>query len=68
MNALYSPKDNTKVQMARDSSNNMLIIMPPFKNAQRLASAILKTALQQIGDPNVLPFIHVTLCFTLYIS
>ena len=34
-----------------------------FKHAQRLSNATLKIILQRIGDPNVLPFIHVTLLF-----
>jgi hypothetical protein len=65
---LYPPKDDTDVQMSGASSNDMSLIMPPFKNAQRLSNATLKIVLQRIGDPNVLPFIHVTLCFMLHMS
>jgi hypothetical protein len=68
MKALYPSKDDTDVQMLGASSNDMSLIMSPFKNAQRLSNATLEIVLQRIGDPNVLPFIHVTLCFMLHMS
>ena len=34
-----------------------------FKNAKRLFDSTIDIILQRIGDPNVLPFIHVTLLF-----
>jgi len=39
-----------------------------FNNSERLTNDTLKIVLQRIGDPNVLPFIHVTLVFMQYMS
>jgi len=60
-----STKDDSDVQMEGTSPNE-----PPlsFTNAQRLNNTTLEIVLQRIGDPNVLPFIHVTLAFMYYMS
>lgn len=39
-----------------------------FKNAQRLSNETTDIVLQRIGDPNVLPFIHVTLVFIYFMA
>jgi hypothetical protein len=64
MKALSSPE--TGVQ---DSpSDHTPQSLSSFRNAQRLSNDTLKIVLQRIGDPNVLPFIHVTLIFLQYVS
>lgn len=42
--------------------------MKSFDDAQYLAFATLQFVLQQIGNPNILPFVHVTLVFMRFIS
>ncbi|TVY45744.1 EST/SMG-like protein [Lachnellula occidentalis] len=42
--------------------------MAYFKNAQHLSNETTEIVLQRIGDPNVLPFIHVTLVFFYFMS
>ncbi|TVY25709.1 EST/SMG-like protein [Lachnellula hyalina] len=42
--------------------------MAYFKNAQHLSNETTEIVLQRIGDPNVLPFIHVTLVFIYFMS
>ena len=62
------PKDEPDVEMqeiAIDKSPNSL---ESFENAQWLCYATLEIVLERIGDPNVLPFIHVTLVFMFYMS
>lgn len=39
------------------------LALTSFKRAQQLSNQTLKIVLSRIGDPNVLPFIHVTLVF-----
>jgi len=36
-----------------------------FRNAQRLSNSTAKIVLQRIGDPNLLPFIHIIAVFML---
>jgi hypothetical protein len=55
-----STKDNTDVQMEGTLTDESVLA---FKHAQRLNNSTLEIVLQRIGDPNVLPFIHVTLVF-----
>ncbi|KAH6667759.1 hypothetical protein B0J14DRAFT_547891 [Halenospora varia] len=40
--------------------------MTAFKNAQHLSNSSTKIVLDRVGDPNVLPFIHITLIFMLF--
>ncbi|PMD33387.1 hypothetical protein L207DRAFT_170137 [Hyaloscypha variabilis F] len=51
-----------KADIAAKLSHSMV----SFRNAQSMSNATLRTVLQRIGDPNVLPFLHVTLTFTFY--
>ncbi|KAG0650064.1 esl2 [Hyphodiscus hymeniophilus] len=60
-----SAKDDADVGMDGISSEELSL---SFKNAQRLTNATLEIVLQRIGDPNVLPFIHVTLVFMYHMS
>lgn len=39
-----------------------------FRRAERLSNKSFEIVLQRIGDPNVLPFIHVTLVYIDYVS
>lgn len=39
-----------------------------FKNARRLSNTTAGIVLERVGDPNVLPFIHVTLVFLLFVT
>jgi len=42
--------------------------MVSFRNAQNISNANFRTVLQRIGDPNDLPFIHVTLTFMFHMA
>jgi hypothetical protein len=42
--------------------------MSYFQNVQHLSNETTEIVLQRIGDPNVLPFIHVTLVFIYFMS
>ncbi|KAJ8058491.1 hypothetical protein OCU04_012679 [Sclerotinia nivalis] len=42
--------------------------MIAFRHAQNLSNSALEIVLQRIGDPNVLPFIHVSLVFMFRMS
>ncbi|TVY68922.1 EST/SMG-like protein [Lachnellula suecica] len=67
MKALASSgNDGEDVKMSGDSSDIPPQIMTTFKNAQHLSNSTTDIVLQRIGDPNVLPFIHVTLVFMLF--
>jgi hypothetical protein len=54
---------STDVEMEGSPSDHTAQSLSSFRNAQRLSNSTLKIVLQRIGDPNVLPFIHVTLVF-----
>ena len=56
------------VEMAGTVTDDISISMKSFQNAQRLSNSTLKIVLHRIGDPNVLPFIHVTLVFMFYMA
>ena len=60
MRAISSAKDDTDVEMEGTSSEELSL---SFMSAQHLYNSSLEIVLQRIGDPNVLPFIHVTLVF-----
>lgn len=60
-----SSKDDADVQMEGTSTDESSL---SFKNAQRLNNSTLEIVLQRIGDPNVLPFIHITLVFMYHMS
>jgi hypothetical protein len=65
MKAISPTQIEGDVQMAEASANDLSLLMTSFKNAQYLSNATLEVVLQRIGDPNVLPFVHVTLVFIL---
>ena len=61
MRAISPPsKDDEDTQMEGTSTDDISL---SFKSAQRLNNSTLSIVLERIGDPNVLPFIHVTLVF-----
>lgn len=71
----FASKDNILMKAASPkgdlsgaSANELSVLMSSFKNTQYLTNATLQVVLQRIGDPNVLPFIHVTLVFMLRMS
>jgi hypothetical protein len=64
MKAIASPD----VDMHDTPSENSPQSLSTFHNSRLLANDTLKIVLQRIGDPNVLPFIHVTLIFMQFIS
>jgi hypothetical protein len=68
MKAISSGKDETDVPMEGVASDETTLSMVAFRHAQRLSDSTLEIVLQRIGDPNVLPFIHVTLVFLLNMS
>jgi hypothetical protein len=61
-------KNDTDTQMADIAVEDTSMSMNSFENAQHLSNATLEIVLQRIGDPNVLPFIHVTLVFMFHMS
>jgi hypothetical protein len=65
---LPPPKEGEDVQMTGDSSNVPTQLLETFNNARYLANSTADIVLQRIGDPNVLPFIHVTLVFMLFMA
>jgi hypothetical protein len=56
-----TPSQEEDVRMGE--AGEKLDSMVCFKHAQRLSNATLRIVLQRLGDPNVLPFIHVILVF-----
>ncbi|KAK0105867.1 hypothetical protein ONS95_004380 [Cadophora gregata] len=56
------PAKDSEAQMEVDTDENSLA-MVSFRRAQALSNSTLEIVLKRIGDPNVLPFIHVTLVF-----
>ena len=65
MRAISPPKDDEDTQMSGTSPDEASL---SFKSAQRLSNTTLSIVLQRIGDPNVLPFIHVSLVFMYRLS
>jgi hypothetical protein len=63
-----SATDDSDVHMDRAATNDTSASIASFKNAQRLSNSTLEIILQRRGDPNVLPFVHVTLVFIYYMS
>jgi hypothetical protein len=66
--AATNNKNDADTQMADISLGDTSKSIKSFENAQRLSNATLEIILQRIGDPNVLPFIHVTLVFMFHMS
>ncbi|CZS92380.1 uncharacterized protein RAG0_02797 [Rhynchosporium agropyri] len=59
-----SPADESDIKMAADDG----LAQRSFERAANLNNETLKIVLRRIGDPNVLPFIHVTLVFMYYLA
>ena len=72
----YGSQDNPLMKAidgtSRDTSEMAVVIdektMKPFLDAEHLATEVLRIVLKRTGDPNVLPFIHVTLVFMYFMS
>ena len=56
------PAKDTEAQMEVDTDESSPA-MVSFRRAQALSNSTFEIVLKRIGDPNVLPFIHVTLVF-----
>jgi hypothetical protein len=67
-NVLMKAIASSDVEMSGSPSDHTPQSLSSFRNSKRLTYNTLKIVLQRIGDPNVLPFIHVTLVFIDYIS
>jgi hypothetical protein len=63
-----SSKDDSDTRIEEATSNDISFSMAAFKNACFITNGTLEIVLRRIGDPNVLPFIHVTLVFMFRIS
>ncbi|KAL5325165.1 hypothetical protein ACEPPN_006288 [Leptodophora sp. 'Broadleaf-Isolate-01'] len=59
-----TPAGEPDVEMSGDDS----LAMTSFQRAQHLSNETLEIVFHRIGDPNVLPFIHVTLVFMYYLA
>ena len=68
MRAISSDESDVDTQMTGDSADDLSFWTLSFRNAEYLNNATLEIVLERIGDPNVLPFIHVTLVFLLRLS
>lgn len=67
MKALNQDQGTTDVEMSTSLEYDSTA-MTSFRHAEQLSNQTVSIVLQRIGDPNVLPFIHVTLVYVLYIS
>ena len=56
------------IEMQETSGDETSSEMKTFQNAQRLSNSTFDVVLKRIGDPNVLPYIHVTLVFIHHMS
>ncbi|KAG4030876.1 hypothetical protein MFRU_010g00100 [Monilinia fructicola] len=68
MKAITSPENESvdiDMDVTQDESSPSMIA---FKHAQSLSNSALEIVLQRIGDPNVLPFIHISLVFIFRMS
>ena len=67
----YGSQDNPLMKAidgtSRNTSDMAVVIdektMKPFLDAEHLATEVLRIVLKRTGDPNLLPFIYVTLVF-----
>ena len=75
----YSSQDNPLMRAidstSQDTSKKAIIAdelaiksLKSFLDAEHLATEVLRIVLKRKGDPNVLPFIHVTLVFMYFMS
>jgi hypothetical protein len=56
------------IQMTGTASDEASLALASFEHAQELTNSTLDIVLQRIGDPNVLPFIHVSLVFMYHMA
>ncbi|ESZ94548.1 hypothetical protein SBOR_5038 [Sclerotinia borealis F-4128] len=69
MKAIGSSSGDETADVDMDSAQDDISpSMIAFKYAQNLSNSALEIVLQRIGDPNVLPFIHVSLVFMFRMS
>ncbi|PVH68442.1 hypothetical protein DL98DRAFT_631152 [Cadophora sp. DSE1049] len=61
---IESPAGESDVDMAGDNSP----AMKSFQRAKHLSNKTVEIVLQRIGDPNVLPFIHVTMVLMYHLA
>lgn len=61
-----TPNTEEDIRMTESDEKSDAIVF--FNHAQHLSNATLKIVLQRIGDPNVLPFLHVILVFVYKMS
>jgi len=67
-NVLMKAMSSPDVDMEGSPSDHTSQSLSSFRNAQGLSNSTLRIVLQRIGDPNVLPFIHVMLIFMFNMS
>jgi hypothetical protein len=67
-NVLMKAMTSSDIEMEGSPSDHTSQSESSFRNAKRLSNSTLRIVLQRIGDPNVLPFIHVTLIFMFNMS
>jgi hypothetical protein len=63
-----SPGEEAEDVSMTNKSEAVSQSMTIFKNARHLSNATTEIALERVGDPNVLPFIHVTLVFMYFMA
>ncbi|KAH8645922.1 hypothetical protein BGZ60DRAFT_392345 [Tricladium varicosporioides] len=74
----FASSDNILMKIISQHSNDDSVMegtpdvsaqsMTAFKNARHLSNSSIKIVLDRVGDPNVLPFIHITLIFMLFMG
>jgi len=69
----FASKDNVLMKamtLCKDDTQEICLSMNrnSFDKAQQLSDSTLEIVLKRLGDPNVPPFIHITLVFMLHIS
>jgi hypothetical protein len=63
-----SPDEDAQDLSMTNTSKAVSQCRMTVKNAQRLSNATIEIVLERVGDPNVLPFIHVTLVFMFFMA
>ncbi|KAH6662376.1 hypothetical protein B0J14DRAFT_662756 [Halenospora varia] len=61
-------QDGNDDSLMEGTSDASVQSMAAFKNAQHLSNSSTKIVLDRVGDPNVLPFIHIMLIFMLFMA
>lgn len=68
VNTVAGEQTESVSAMTPAPAEDPLLLMAKFRHAESLSNRSFEIVLQRIGDPNVLPFIHVTLVYILYVS